>query len=169
VFVTPESAVRAEFATYLNRLRVTQQLDRIVIDECHVVLNRQFQSRKEMQQLGKLVAAETQMVKLTTTLPPSEEEKLFRRVYTDRGRVVVFRSSTARRNVQYWVLDVNGFGEKEKREEVMKYIESEVRKCNGRRGGKAVVYGNTVGKVKEMADRLGCEAYHSKTADKAEV
>jgi hypothetical protein len=33
VLVTPESAVGEEFATFLNRLRATWQLDRIVIDE----------------------------------------------------------------------------------------------------------------------------------------
>lgn len=169
VFVTPESAVKAEFATFLNRLRMTQQLDRIVIDECHVVLNRQFKFRKEMQQLGKLVAAETQMVMLTATLPPSEEEELFRRMHMERERVVMFRSSTARKNVRYGVLDVNGCEEKEKGEKVMRYIEGEVRKCNGRRGGKVIVYGNTVKRVKEIAERLGCEAYHSKTVDKSEI
>ncbi|KAK3078742.1 hypothetical protein LTS18_006726, partial [Coniosporium uncinatum] len=169
VFVTPESAVKAEFATFLNRLRMTQQLDRIVIDECHVVLNRQFKFRKEMQQLGKLVAADTQMVMLTATLPPSEEEELFRRMHVERERVTMFRSSTARKNVRYGVLDVKGYGEKEKGERVMRYIEGEVRKCNGRRGGKVIVYGNTVGRVKEIAERLRCEAYHSKTVDKGEV
>jgi superfamily II DNA helicase RecQ len=40
VLVTPESAVGEEFATFLNRLRATRQLDRIVVDECHIVLNR---------------------------------------------------------------------------------------------------------------------------------
>lgn len=39
VLVTPESAVGEEFATFLNRLRVTRQLDCIVIDECYIVLN----------------------------------------------------------------------------------------------------------------------------------
>jgi len=33
VLVTPESAVGEDFATFLNRLRATRQLDRIVIDE----------------------------------------------------------------------------------------------------------------------------------------
>jgi superfamily II DNA helicase RecQ len=40
VLVTPELAVGEEFATFLNRLRETRQSDRIVIDECHVVLNQ---------------------------------------------------------------------------------------------------------------------------------
>jgi hypothetical protein len=34
VLVTPESAVGEAFATFLNRLQATRQLDRIVIDEC---------------------------------------------------------------------------------------------------------------------------------------
>ena len=33
VLVMPESVVGEEFATFLNRLRATWQLDRIVIDE----------------------------------------------------------------------------------------------------------------------------------------
>ena len=39
VLVTPESAVGETFMTFLNRLQATRQLDRIVIDKCHVVLN----------------------------------------------------------------------------------------------------------------------------------
>jgi superfamily II DNA helicase RecQ len=65
-------------------LRATQQLDQIVIDKCHIVLNRQYDFRKDMQKLGKLAAAKTQIVMLTATLPPSEEDELFRRVYVER-------------------------------------------------------------------------------------
>jgi superfamily II DNA helicase RecQ len=39
VLVTPESVVTKTFNTYINRLQSTYQLDRIVIDECHVVLD----------------------------------------------------------------------------------------------------------------------------------
>jgi superfamily II DNA helicase RecQ len=46
VLVTPESAVGEEFATFLNRLRATWQLDRIVIDECYIVLNCRYTFRK---------------------------------------------------------------------------------------------------------------------------
>ncbi|KAI1663164.1 DEAD/DEAH box helicase [Pyrenophora tritici-repentis] len=111
VLVTPESAVGEEFATFLNRLRATRQLDRIVIDECHIVLNRQYTFRKQMQQLGKLVAVETQMVMLTATLPPSEEDELFRRMHFERGQVRMFRAPTARSNIAYRVVRI----EKERR------------------------------------------------------
>jgi superfamily II DNA helicase RecQ len=39
VLVTPELVVGEAFATFLNRLQATRQLDWIVIDECYVVLN----------------------------------------------------------------------------------------------------------------------------------
>ncbi len=44
VFVTPESAVSKTFAGFINRLQELRQLDRIVVDKCHTILdgNRQF-------------------------------------------------------------------------------------------------------------------------------
>jgi superfamily II DNA helicase RecQ len=84
VLVTPESAVGEAFATFLNRLQATRQLDWIVIDECYIVLNQQYTFRKQMQQLGRLVVLETQIVMLTATLPLSEEDELFRRMHFKR-------------------------------------------------------------------------------------
>jgi hypothetical protein len=48
------------------------------------MLNRQYDFRKDMQKLGKLAAAKTQIVMLTATLPLREEDELFRRVYVKR-------------------------------------------------------------------------------------
>jgi superfamily II DNA helicase RecQ len=41
MLVTPESAVSPDFQTFLNWLRWMRRLDRIVINECHIVLNSQ--------------------------------------------------------------------------------------------------------------------------------
>ncbi|KAK1807893.1 hypothetical protein LTR12_017751 [Friedmanniomyces endolithicus] len=73
VLVTPEKATSPEFGTFIRRLKRTQSLDRIVIDECHVVLNDQLDFRKMLQQLGQLAMAETQMVLLTA---PSDHSAL---------------------------------------------------------------------------------------------
>ncbi|KAH7012424.1 hypothetical protein B0J12DRAFT_714819 [Macrophomina phaseolina] len=59
VLVTPEAAVGEEFGTFLKRIRRTRQLDRIVVDECYVVLNDRVDFRKHLQQLGKLAGVET--------------------------------------------------------------------------------------------------------------
>lgn len=167
VLVTPESAVGEEFATFLNRLRATRQLDRIVIDECHIVLNRRYDFRKEMQRLGKLAAAETQMVMLTATLPPSEEDELFRRMYVEREQVELIRAATARTNVAYRVIRV---GKAAKKKEVEEMVVRTVRqKLRRHKKGKVVVYGNSVPKVKELAQALGCHAYHHKGVGKASM
>jgi superfamily II DNA helicase RecQ len=84
VLVTPESAVGVVFATFLNRLRATRQLDQIAIDKCNTVLNRQYTFRKQLQQLSRVVAAETHIVMLTATLPLSEEDELFQRMHFER-------------------------------------------------------------------------------------
>ncbi|CAN9283890.1 unnamed protein product [Alternaria alternata] len=167
VLVTPESAVGEEFATFLNRLRATRQLDRIVIDECHIVLNRRYDFRKEMQKLGKLASAETQMVMLTATLPPSEEDELFRRMYVEREQVDLFRAGTARTNVAYRVIRV---GKAAKKKEVEEMVLGMVRqKLRKHKTGKVVVYSNSVPKVKELAKKLDCHAYHHKAVGKASM
>jgi superfamily II DNA helicase RecQ len=167
VLVTPESAVGEAFATFLNRLQATRQLDRIVIDECHIVLNRQYMFRKQMQQLGRLVAAETQIVMLTATLPPSEEGELFRRMHFDPEQVKMFRAPTARTNVAYRVVKV---GQRAKKQEVEATVLAMVRrKLRKNKAGKMVVYGNSVSKVKALAEKLGCQAYHHAAVGKASM
>ena len=74
VLVTPESAVGESFHTYLNRVKI--RLDRIVIDECHVMLNDDPKFRKRMSKMGELMRAESQTILLTATLPPSREAEL---------------------------------------------------------------------------------------------
>ncbi|KAK1920515.1 hypothetical protein P3342_008276 [Pyrenophora teres f. teres] len=149
----------------LNRLRAMRQLDRIIIDECHIVLNRQYTFRKQMQQLGKLVAVETQMVMLTATLPPSEEDELFRRMHFERRQVRIFRAPTARSNIAYRVVRVE-----RKRQEVeatvLAMVQQKVRKY---KSGKIVVYGNSVPKVKGLAEKLKCHAYHHHAVGKASM
>jgi len=44
-----------EFQTFINQLQVTQILNQIVIDECHVMLNEQHDFQRQMQQLKDLM------------------------------------------------------------------------------------------------------------------
>ena len=56
IFVTPESVIIKKFNTFLNYKEGKHELDRIVFDECHAVLDSSDDFRLIMQQLGKLVA-----------------------------------------------------------------------------------------------------------------
>jgi len=55
VFATPETAVTKGLLEFVNRLRDRQQLERIVVDECHMVLDcgRDFQQR--VRRLGAML------------------------------------------------------------------------------------------------------------------
>jgi superfamily II DNA helicase RecQ len=39
IFITPEGAITSAFANFLNRLRTARQLDQIILDECHLILD----------------------------------------------------------------------------------------------------------------------------------
>ena len=65
VFVTPEAVFTDEFVSFLNRQRDNMRLDRIVIDECHVMLNTSDKFRPRLQQLGQMHQFGAQIVFLT--------------------------------------------------------------------------------------------------------
>ena len=177
VLVTPEAAVSKTFATFLNRLKAMRQLDRIVIDECHIILPQQQKShfRKELQQLGVLMKAESQMVLLTATLPPHMEGELWQRMGWQAEEVKMFRDCTSRRNIQYCVVEMglpgpgtsqgHGRGSRDRwggeTQEgwTAQWLQQQHQAIGGILG-KMVVYCNTVEKVKRLAAALGCPAYH---------
>jgi hypothetical protein len=77
----------------------------------------------------------------------------------------MFRAPTARINVAYRVVKV---GKEAKRQEVEATVLTMVRrKLRKYKAGKVVVYGNSVPKVKALAEKLGCQAYHHAAAGKA--
>jgi superfamily II DNA helicase RecQ len=78
-------------------------LDRIVIDKCHIILNDGLDFRKYMQQLGRLIIVEAQMILLIATLPRTKEVELQRQIGWVEGQIEIFRAPTVRKNVRYRV------------------------------------------------------------------
>ncbi|EDN06546.1 predicted protein [Histoplasma mississippiense (nom. inval.)] len=140
---------------------------------CHTVLNDQVNFRPQMQQLGKLMAAKTQMVLLTATLPPGEEEKLWSRMHCTRADISLFRARTCGPNVAYRVWqpiiegsEYGGLNRWFQAPSVVRFIQDRMRRTGE---GKGVVYCQTVNQVTTMASALGCEAYHHHQIDKAGI
>jgi len=76
VLVQPESAVGTRFAQYLNWLEGLGQLVQIVFDECYTVLDSRPDFRPKMREAGAVMVKQgVQMVYLTATLCPNEEEE----------------------------------------------------------------------------------------------
>ena len=161
VLVTPEKAADEEFATFVKRSKQTRRLDRIVIDECHVILNDQSTFRPYLQRLGRLASAETQMVLLTATLPPTEEERLFERMYWKREEVRLIRASTVRKNIRYRVVE-GGRTERERMDR-LESIVGEVLRDPEQPQGKVVVMCESKPKVKKIVEAglFPCEAFHA--------
>lgn len=161
VLVTPEKAVSPAFGTFVSRIRQTQRLDRIVIDECHVILNDRWDFRQHLQQLGKLAFAETQMVLLTATLPPTDEDELFRRMHWERDEVRLIRASTVRPNIEYSIVD--GPSEPSKRFEQVSRLVDQVLKDPSQPEGKAVIMYESKPEIEAIvaAACFPCDPFHA--------
>lgn len=102
VLVVPESAVSASFESFINRQRAMGRLDRIVVDECHIVLELTGGWRSRVLRLRNLVKAETQLVYLMATLKPKEESEFIQlMVLPLKEQCAWFRMPTTRPNIAY--------------------------------------------------------------------
>jgi hypothetical protein len=103
--VTPESAVGPSFGNFIHRQRAMGRLGRIVVDECHTVMDSGVggQWRSRMLGLRGLPRAEVQLVYLRATIRPTDEEEFGRLVRLPSRGARWFRGSTTRKNVRYTV------------------------------------------------------------------
>jgi superfamily II DNA helicase RecQ len=162
MLVVAESAVTKAFARFIDIKRASHQLERIVIDECHTILESTDEWRPQVRELREMGGKGTQVVFLTATLPPTDEGKFFEAVGLEGSTMKVIRVSTRRTNVAYRVLEY----EKGRLEEALRELVSEKMMEDG--GGKVVVYCRTVVETKRMAKVLGCMAYYREVGTEVE-
>jgi superfamily II DNA helicase RecQ len=172
VFVTPESAMTKGFADFITRKQEMHQLDRIVFDECHTISDGTPQFRPKMRQLGELTLRGAQVVYLTATLPPRDEEEFYQLTHITADHKPI-RDRTTRPNIRYQVQpvevsvpdeDVLGWGPKERGydgnvvSEVIQVIEA---KCvQYAAPAKMIVYCSNKIAAEKLAEAIGCEVYH---------
>lgn len=90
-----------------------------------------------MQRLGNLAFAETQILLLTVTLPPSEEQRLFKRMYWRQEEARMIRASMVWKDIEYGVVD--GPRESKKRMEVLAGIVEAASRDAAQSSGKVLV------------------------------
>jgi superfamily II DNA helicase RecQ len=187
VFVTPESAVTKGFGDFVNRLQARKALDRVVVDECHTILDSTSQFRPQLMELGRVLNEwGVQKVFLTATLPPDEIGRFFEVVGLSASRVKVFRSRTTRPNIGYRVVVVRpakrrdhhkqrqqqkqqntsqtGSGEVGADQEaedshVVKIVQDWLYRNSQ---GRVIVYANTVDRVERLGRLSECNVFHSR-------
>jgi RecQ family ATP-dependent DNA helicase len=162
VFVTPESALTKRFLDYVEALRVTARLDRVVLDECHTVLEGTPAFRPRLRELGRLTLVGVQMVYLTATLPPRREAELFELTNSRPEDVEMIRMRTTRKNIAYCVLSVRAGPSQNTSdimtEAVLATVEKKLEEYPW--PAKIIVYTRRVEATVHLAERLHCDAYH---------
>jgi superfamily II DNA helicase RecQ len=102
------------------------------------------------------------MVYLTATLPPTQEDTFFSAVNTRREDVTMIRSKTARPNTAYSIRSFVASTVKEATaravEETKEVIDQKLEKYPW--PAKIIVYCQRVEATEDLAEKLGCDAYH---------
>jgi superfamily II DNA helicase RecQ len=157
VLVTPERTKHPAFGTQLTQLQADGRLEGIYIDEAHTILHKDWGFRRQLREIGELAAAETQMVLMTATLPPTEEDQLCERMYWRREEVHFVRSSTVRDNIAYRVLSVASGAERLAR---LNALVAPVMQQTTR---KVVIMCRTKQQISEVTEAglFPCEPYHA--------
>ncbi|KAL6352347.1 hypothetical protein LRP88_14329 [Fusarium phalaenopsidis] len=161
VVVSAEAACTDGFLNYAHRLVDRQQLDRIVIDECHLTITASSYRRSIAMLAWHLRQIRTQTVWLTATLPP-----VYFDVFVSHNKLVrprVVRESTNRANLRYLVQRQSGPGS------VAERVLGVMRDCCEREDmfdrarDRIIVYCPTKEMVDEVARKLGCQSYTAET------
>ncbi|KAH6982534.1 P-loop containing nucleoside triphosphate hydrolase protein [Ilyonectria destructans] len=177
-------------------MQARQELDRVVIDECHSVLDSTPQFRPQLLKLGGVVSEwGVQVVCLTATLAIDDQREFFRRTKLPVNRILLFRERTTRMNIRYRVVTVGDSrgkdgavrgagqaGTKQKRrgkdkEEADQESEEDQLVCDFVRkwmekglDGKVIVYAGSIERVERLGAVLGCPTYWNKvTSDEGKA
>jgi len=154
VVVGAERAGSDEFQSYLDSLVHDNNLARIVVDECHLVISAKY--RERLKDLQILQNQPVPMVLMTATMPPSREQEFEEAMLLEREADWV-RSPTMRKNFAYQVLKSRHISTLA--EESRKYIKRRVNALPD--SERAVAYCRTKKLCRCLARKLGCDYYYA--------
>ena len=166
VLVAVESACTEQFLDYAKGLALRQQLDRIIIDECHLTITASSY-RPSMALLGwHLRQVPTQTIWLTATLAPALEEAFIQQNRLVQPRVV--RESTNRPNIQYLVSREAGPGRLVDRAAALVQAYQGHAQVSRESRDKVILYCRTRGVAEELGQLLSCPVYTSRAGTEQE-
>jgi superfamily II DNA helicase RecQ len=163
VFASMEHADSSEFRTYLYRMELAQQLDRIVLDKAHLVLTA-ASYRANLEAALQLRHLQCQLIYLTATLPPIMISAFEQRLGLRNPEVI--RSITFRKDIQLRVDQQPNHS----RASFENWCCSEIVKRALPRDDQSrfIIYCRYKGECESLAKLLKCEFYHSSTGSDEE-
>jgi RecQ family ATP-dependent DNA helicase len=166
VIVTPESAVSKTFGTFLDRKEGLCELERIVFDEAHSVLDSTDEFRPKIRWLGNLVERGVQMIYLTATLPPHTEAEFMNIMKIRVEDTHIFRAPTTRPKIAYSVVE---YEEEEFGQGIIpavsQLVGSKLEKYPA--PAKIIIYSSSVTTTQKVSRALDCHAYYRDVGDAA--
>jgi superfamily II DNA or RNA helicase len=159
LFVSVEVAARPSFRQYMRELYDKGYLERVMLDECHLI-HTSAHYRRHMAQLSQLRQYAVQFVYMTATLPPRLEAVLYQRHHIGRARVV--RGSTRRRNIRYGV----EYMRPPKSEGFLSFVCRAVKErwerlsLAGWTDGRVMIFVRSCGDAEEIARQMQCSYFH---------
>jgi superfamily II DNA helicase RecQ len=155
VLVTPESAVSQAFGRFVDEKRTTYQLERIVIDECHTILESTAEWRPKVLDLCQMAEKGVQVLYLTATLPPRTEPAFFDTIGVPEGDLRIFRDNTSRPRIEYNVVE---YDRDDEDVAVRRIVEG--KKEQFPTPGQIIVYCKKIDQARRLAKVLQCSVYH---------
>lgn len=159
LFVSVEVAAKHPFRQYARRLYDTGNLDRFMIDECHLV-QTSGHYRKHMAQLSELRQFRVPFIYMTATLPLRLEKILFQRHHI--GGASIVRGCTKRPNLRYGV----EYLQPPKGESFLSFAcRTAVRKWTAFRradwkDARVMIFVRSCADAEEAAEHISCSYYH---------
>ncbi len=106
MLISIEIAVSLSFQLFLMSLHAENKLDRIIFDECHLIVTT-ANYRYKMHELKKLRLIITQFLFLSATLSVSVLQEMNKMLFLSNN--VVLRALTVRHNIAYSVKQITSF------------------------------------------------------------
>ncbi len=171
LFVDVEQVSSVGFQTLLEALARHGRLDRIVLDEAHLVLT----ASHYRQELGRLITLRRfpcPFVCLTATLPPPAERDLKWSLGFTAAEVL--RVSSDRPNLQYRIQylttsTLHAVGSDPLVDEAVTICMRDQQRYTWNPGARFVCYVRRKQVGERLAARLGCHLYHTDVEDRAQV
>lgn len=160
-----EAVVQEDFIFLLRMLIEEKRLDRIIVDECHLLISSKHY-RPIMHRFIELLVVPVQVVFLTGTLPEAYEVELKETLKLESMSVI--RASSSRREISYNSKAYASFEREEQILEVVSYINS-FRSSMSSSSDKILIFCPTILSIGEFSVALNCTSYHSTLEGKEEV
>jgi len=164
VLVSIETAVSSSFQLFLMSLHAENKLDRIIFDECHLIVTA-ANYKHSMYSLKKLRLITTQFIFLSATLSVSVLQEMNKMLFLSNN--IVLRALTARHNIAYSVKRMTSSLLENQFSEVLNFLIEE--KNQYTKEDRVLIYVMSIKLADELSQFLNCLILHRDVEDKESV